>query len=130
MEELLLTDSSDTYSLPDYAPLSDYKPNYTPIPGGRIRITRRCGEKVASFRSPVEAKLPVRNLYNPGSCTIEIAAVSEDLEVLKSVSLRPGERLSVFAPPAQTMYLLMAHYNGDGCPAAMAILECDDIPRV
>ena len=130
MEELLSVDSSDTYSLPDYAPLTDFIPDYTPIAGGRIRVTRRCGQKVASFRSPVEAKLPVRNLYNPGNCTIEIAAVSDDLTVLKSVDLRPGERLSAFFPPAQTQYLLMAHWNGDGCPAATAILECDDIPRV
>lgn len=130
MESLLSADFSDTYSLPDYAPLTDFKPNYTPIPGGRIRITRRCGEKIGSFRSPVEARLPVRNLHNPGSCTIEVAAVSEDLIVLKSVDLRPGERLSVFSPPSQTRYMLMAHYNGDGCPAAIAILECDDIPRV
>lgn len=130
MEELLNSTSSDTYSLPDYAPEGSFIPDYTPIAGGRIRVTRRCGAKVSSFRSPVEARLPVYNLYNPGSCSIEIAAVSDDLAVLKSVVLRPGERLGVFAPPAQTRYVLMAHYNGDGCPAATAILECDDIPRV
>ena len=129
MEELLSSTSSDTYSLPDYAPQDSFTPNYTPIAGGRIRVTRRCGEKVSSFRSQVEASLPVHNLHNPGSCIIEIAAVSDDLTVLKTVVLRPGERLGVFAPPPQTRYLLMAQYNGDGCPAATAILECDDIPR-
>jgi len=130
MENLLSPGSSSTYSLPDYAPMSDFVPDYITIPGGRIRITRRCGEKIASFRSRVESSLPVRNLYNPGDCAIEVAALSDDLTVLKSVDLRPGERLGVFAPPPQTKYIVMAHYNSDGCPAATAILECDDIPRV
>lgn len=106
-------------------------PDYDPISNGRIRVSRS-GRDITWFRKGIEARLPVRNLQNTGTCPFAVLAIAEDstgtIKVLKSADLIPRERLSTFFPPLQTMYLTIVHLDDD-CPGT-AILECDDIPRV
>lgn len=104
-------------------------PNYDILPNGRIRVTRD-GKTVTWFRKDFDAKAIVKHLANTGYCPFYLLALAaqSDAHVLKSVRMIPGQKLSSFAPPSQTMYLTIVH-SDEGCNRPI-ILECDDIPRV